>query len=304
MNIRHLKIFIEVADTGKMSTAAENLFISQPTVSQTIKELEDHYGVLLFERLCKKLYITSDGKKLLSYAKYVVKSFDDLENKMFQVKNTNKINIGATITIGNIILPTIISNLSEKTSAIKTYVHVDKASVIQKKLMSSELDIGLIEGRIRNPNLISIPAITDKLVLVCSGNHPLASKKSITLKDLENEKFVMREKGSMARESFENYLYDNNVNIDVVFEVNCPGSIKNVIIQNDYLSFVSLKLIENEVETGLIHVLDLPGYSYERTYNIVYHKNKFLDESLELLISAIKPYANLSLNKIVKNKNS
>lgn len=113
MTIRHLKIFIEVVDSGKMSTAASRLFISQPTVSQAISELEVHYGGLLFERLSKKLYITEKGRKLLSYARNVVKSFDDMEDMMLQDKNIEKIRIGATNTVGNCILSEIISSYKE-----------------------------------------------------------------------------------------------------------------------------------------------------------------------------------------------
>ena len=82
MNIRHLKIFITVADCGKMSEAAEKLFISQPSVSQAIKEIEDYYGVKLFERLSKKLYITDSGKLLLRYARHIVGSFNEMESAL------------------------------------------------------------------------------------------------------------------------------------------------------------------------------------------------------------------------------
>ncbi len=81
MTIRHLRIFIEVVTSESMSAAASKLFISQPTVSQAIRELEEHYGVLLFNRLNRRLYITDAGKKLFSYAKGVVKQFDELEEK-------------------------------------------------------------------------------------------------------------------------------------------------------------------------------------------------------------------------------
>lgn len=84
MTIRHLKIFIAVAETGKMSTAAAQYYISQPTVSQAIKELEEHYGVLLFERISKKLYITEAGKNLFTYARMVVSQFDELEDNMLK----------------------------------------------------------------------------------------------------------------------------------------------------------------------------------------------------------------------------
>ena len=82
MTVRHLKIFIAVADTGKMSQAAEQLYISQPTVSQAIRELEEHYHVQLFERYAKKLYITEAGRHLLGLARVAVEQFDRLEEEM------------------------------------------------------------------------------------------------------------------------------------------------------------------------------------------------------------------------------
>lgn len=92
MTIRHLKIFIAVAETGKMSAAAINIFISQPTVSQAIKELEKQYGILLFERISKKLYITEAGGNLLTYAKIAVKQFDEFESMKTLMKIVKEYN--------------------------------------------------------------------------------------------------------------------------------------------------------------------------------------------------------------------
>ena len=110
MTIRHLRIFIEVAKNQNMSKAAEKLYISQPTVSQAIKELEEYYGSLLFERLNKRLYITESGKKLYFNAKKLVKSFDDLDKKMAYINEVEEIKIGATVTVGDSILSDIIFN--------------------------------------------------------------------------------------------------------------------------------------------------------------------------------------------------
>ena len=99
-----------------MSTAAAKLFISQPTVSQAIRELEEHYGGLLFERLSKKLYITEKGKKLLSYARNVIKQFDDMEEAMLQDNYVKKIRIGATHTVGDCILGDVINAFRRLTS--------------------------------------------------------------------------------------------------------------------------------------------------------------------------------------------
>ena len=94
MTIRHLKIFIAVADTGKMSAAAEKLYITQPSVSQAVRELEEHYQTLLFERLSKKLFITEAGKRLYSYARPVVAQFDLIEENMVQESRIQRLRIG------------------------------------------------------------------------------------------------------------------------------------------------------------------------------------------------------------------
>ncbi len=112
MTIRHLKVFIEVAEKGKMSAAAEALFITQPSVSQAIRELEEHYTTLLFERLSKRLYITEAGKLLYGYAKQVVSQFDLMEDNMAPDNLKEKLRIGATLTIGGSILSPLAKRLS------------------------------------------------------------------------------------------------------------------------------------------------------------------------------------------------
>lgn len=114
MTIRHLRIFIMVAESGSMTMAAKLLFISQPSVSQAIREIEENYGVKLFERLSKKLYITESGQLLLEYARHIVKSFDEME---VELKNTGKsirLRIGATITVGTCMLPPMIQEFEKK----------------------------------------------------------------------------------------------------------------------------------------------------------------------------------------------
>ncbi|NLZ92612.1 MAG: LysR family transcriptional regulator, partial [Firmicutes bacterium] len=200
MTIRHLRIFIEVVKSGSMSAAAAKLYISQPTVSQAIRELEEHYGVLLFNRLNRRLYITDAGKKLFSYAQTVVKQFDDLEEKMFSLNKKEKIKIGSTITVGESILSDIINRFTKKEPTIEVYSYMNNTQVIENKLLKSEIDIGIVEGKIKSPDLISMPEVEDYLVLICSTKHPFAKRKIIKLPELANESFAMREKGSGTRE--------------------------------------------------------------------------------------------------------
>lgn len=297
MTIRHLRIFIEVADSGKMSIAAAKFFISQPTVSQTIRELEEHYKVLLFERFCKKLYITEEGKKLLSYARHVVNQFDDLEENMFENNHIEKIRIGATITVGNCILSNVINGFQESNPEVETYAYVNNTKVIEEKLLKSELDIAIVEGKIKSPDLISIPAVDDYLVLVCSAEHAFAKKKRIKLTELSKVGFVMREQGSGTRELFENYMLEKGVAIKTKWEGNCPGAIKRAVLENQYLAVISIRLVEEEIKKGEIHVIQNSECAWDRHFSIVYHKNKFISKAMEDLMEVVKNYKHTDILK-------
>lgn len=288
MTIRHLRIFIAVADSGKMSIAASRFFISQPTVSQAIKELEEYYGVLLFERLCKKLYITEGGKKLLSAARQVVSQFDDLEEKMFAVNAKKNIRIGATVTVGNCLLDNVINNFKKNNLNVETYSYVNNTKIIEEKLLRSDLDIGIVEGKVKSSDLISIPAVDDYLVLVCSTKHPFVKKKKIKLKELSNVNFAMREKGSGTRELFERYMASHGVSIKTMWEGNCPGAIKRAVIENEYLAVISIRLVEEEIKSGKIHVIQNSECAWDRHFSIVYHKNKFISEEMKSLMEIVK----------------
>ncbi len=307
VTIRHLRIFIEVADSGKMSTAAAKLFISQPTVSQAIKELEEHYGGLLFERLSKKLYITEKGQKLLSYARNVVKQFDDMEEVMVQDNYVKKIRIGATNTVGDCILGDVINALRDINSQIEIYSYVNNTKNIEEKLLKSELDIGVVEGKNQKSRFDFYPEVNDFLVLICSTKHPFCKKKIIKLEDLKNESFAMREQGSGTRELFERYMQEKEMPIRIVLEGNSFDSIKKAVIENQLLAVISIRLVDEEIRNGKIHVIQNTDSDWNRYFSIVYHKNKVVTDEMKNLIEIVKDYKNvdilkgISTGKIVKS---
>lgn len=296
MDIRHLKTFIEVAETGKMSAAATNLFVSQPTVSQTIREIEDHYNVLLFERLCRKLHITPEGVKLLKYAKKVVKQFDELESKMIAINNIDSIKIGATITVGSCMISNIINTIKEKHEKIEPYAYVNNTREVEKKLLNSELDIAIVEGEIKNPNLISIAEIEDYLVLACGKDHEFANREMIELNELTDKGFVMREQGSGTRQLFEDYMLENGFDVRTKWQTTCPEAMKSAIMRNGCLAVLSIRLIENEVKSGEIKAIKHHSNEWDRNFSIVYHKDKMLDEVMENVIEVIREYKSIDIS--------
>lgn len=283
MTIRHLRIFIEVAETGSMSLAAKNCFISQPTVSQTIHELERHYQVNLFERLSKKLYITPAGEQLLTYAQKVLNQFDVLETNMEEYHAAEQIRVGATITVGACLLSYILNDLKQIHPQLHTYACVANTSLVERKLLNSELDVALVEGIISSPDLISIPVVDDFLVLAAAKDHPLAGKKQVHLKDLSQYDFVMREKGSGTRKLFEDYLIKNNIPYHIAWEATCLDAIKSAVLYNQCISAISVRLVEHEIKNGAIHVIRSNDSSWDRNFYLVYHKDKFISEPMRSL---------------------
>ena len=280
MTIKHLRVFNEVAESGKMSIAAAKFYLSQPTVSQIIKELEEHYGFLLFERLSKKLFITEEGRKLLSYSKQVVQQFDELERKMLETSKIQAFRIGSTITVGSCLINDIIKEFERIDDTVETYSYVSNTQAIEEELLKANIDIALVEGIVKSHDLISIPVVDDYLVLVCNKEHPLAESRHFTVEELNNKRFVMREKGSGTREQFENYINRHGITIKESVVANCPTAMINAVIEQNCLAVLSVRLVQEQIKNGSIVVLKNETCTWDRSFSIVYHKNKFLSHSI------------------------
>ncbi|UPA30959.1 LysR family transcriptional regulator [Terrisporobacter glycolicus] len=290
MTIRHLKIFIEVARTGKMSLAAQRLFISQPTVSQAIRELEDHYSQKLFERLSKKLYITSFGKELFSYATKVVEQFDNLEKTMNDNLHIENLRIGASVTVGTCLLSRIIKEFHNLAPRVNTYAYVNNTTMVEKKLLESDLDIAIVEGEIHSQDLVTTPVIDDYLVLLCNNNHPLSKKEKITLYDLQNQRFAMREDGSGTREFFEQILHKYKIQIQLAYEASSTDTIRRAILDDDCLSLLSIHTFEEDIICGKIHIMKTDLNPLKRSFKLVHHKDKIMTPSIITLKEILKKY--------------
>ncbi len=290
MTIRHLRIFVAVAETGKMSAAAKQCYITQPTVSQAIHELENHYNVQLFERLSKKLYITESGRQLLIYARKVLEQFDILEANMETFRNTERFRIGTTITVGACLLSSIMKELRRMYPNMQPYACVANTSLIEKKLLNSELDVGLVEGIITSPDLVTIPVADDFLVLAVGTDHPLAKKKQVSVEELSQYDFVMREPGSGTRKLFEDYLNRNHVTYRIAWEATCLDAFKSAIVHNGCIAALSVRLIAEEAKNGQIHVIRNMDSDWDRCFYLVYHKDKLFTEQIRSLESIMAQF--------------
>lgn len=287
MTIRHLKILIAVADCGSMHAAAKQLYISQPSVSQAVREIEDAYGVRLFERLSKRLYITESGKLMLSYARHIVNSFERMEETMRSAEAAPKIRIGASVTVGTVMLQGWTSELEKEADGIDIRVTVDNTAAIENRILTSELDLAVVEGMVQSDEIISRLICKDEIVMVVNAGHPFADKK-ITMQTLNGQPLISREQGSAERNQFERFMAEHNIRMEKKWCCTNTESIKQAVIAGKGIAILSKRLVEREVKQGLLKVLEIEDVRVERSFQLIYHKNKFISPQMKAFIAIIE----------------
>lgn len=295
MTIRHLNIFVAVADYGSMSAAAAHLYLSQPTVSQAIRELEKHYNGLLFERLGKKLYLTERGKLLLPRARELVRQFEETEELILNQGQSSTLKLGSTITVGTCLTPFLIPELQKSCPEVKVSSYVSNTREIEQKLLRSELDAGIVEGEILSSDLTVLPIVEDCLVLAVGKEHPLYERKILKVQDLNDQQFAMREQGSGTRQLFEDYAERHQISFQTVWEANSPRTLLNAVLYDRVLSVMSLRLMYHEVQHESIHVFRNENGEWNRKFKLVYHKNKFLTPAIHELERILHSYQNVEI---------
>lgn len=280
MTLRHLEIFLKVADTGSMRAAANELFITQPTVSGSIAELEKECNVLLFERLNKRLYITEAGKKLRQYARKMLNLQDEIIRQIASAENNTPLKIGATVTVGTCILPEYIS----KMKGMRTKVLIDNTAKIEQGILNNSLDIGLVEGRITSEDVIATPFMRDEMMLICREDNRFAKKSSIRLAEIKNEPMIFREENSGTRIVIDEAIEAAGVKVDVLWNCNNTQTILNAVRLGIGVSILSPKLLEGYAGLTAVPIQDV---SIERNFQLLIHKDKYISRNLEYVINLI-----------------
>ena len=286
---KHLAIFKTVAKTKSMSKAAKLLYISQPTISQKIQEIEDEYQVKLFERYSKTLFISEEGQTLLVKANQILNLYDEIEHIFTKTKQF-PLKIGATLTIGSTLISPILKKLKDKYQDITFQVYIDNTNVIEEKLLNNTLDIALVEGTIINQDLIVEPVIKDRVVFVCAQGYPLKNVKVMSLTELSLHPFIDREQGSGTRNQLDECLKNNNIFLEPAWQCHSWESVKQAVLNGHGIALMPMKIIENEVIEKSIQVINVNNISIERDFSICYHKNKSINKKMQAFIKTCKNY--------------
>lgn len=297
MTIRSLEIFVKVAECGKMSEVARNMYITQSSVSQAISEIEKEYGVKLFDRISKKLYLTEAGKKLLGYGRHLLAVNEEMNDCMKHCAKNIRIRVGATVTVGTCVISPIMLELYKVNPFIEPEVFVEDTRLIAKKLLNSELDIAIVEGKIKHPDIVTKSIINDNLVLICSHKHEFYKRDSIKVSELSNQPLIMRELGSGTRAQLEKQLKELKIPMNIRWSCYNSEAILRAVVDNFGIAVISELLIEDYLKKHLLWACDIEGINLHRTFDIAYHRSKFFTENISAFFDISVEYGKKQARK-------
>lgn len=287
MTIRHLKIFVTVAECGKMRKAAELLYISQPSVSQAIQELENSCGARLFERLSQKLYLTEAGERLLPLARHAIEAVELADMVMQSAGNCAKIRIGASVSVGTCLLNDWIDRLEKVIPGIDTHAVIDNTSSIEMQIKNNRLDVGVVEGTVASKDFVCLPVMKDELVIVAGKQHPLYNADCIELEQLQGQTLIAREDGSMLRNQYELFLEEKQIFMDKKWHCTNTEAIKNAVEHGRGLAILSRLVIDREIKEKRLKIIPVKNVCIDRDIMLTYHKDKYLSRPLKSFLSIV-----------------
>jgi DNA-binding transcriptional LysR family regulator len=288
LNIKHLYIFKAVCEEMNFTRAAEKLYMTQPAVSHVINDLEEETGHILFDRISKKIYLTEMGKIFLNKTLRILELYDDLENNFYSSEKDVPIYIGSCITIGNFWLPSIIKEFKKNYPETPLKIEIDSAAAIEKKLLNNDIDVALIEGGIHNDYLIKTVFSSYELSVICSSNHPFSKKKCISIEEFIKEDLLLREKGSAIRDCLDNALAGKDVFPAPSWTSTNSQALIQGVKNNLGITVLPDILVANELERKELKKLFIKDINLKNNNYIVYHKDKFISNTMSVFIDSVK----------------
>lgn len=286
MTSRNLQIFVTVAELGKMTEAARVLYITQSSVSQAIASIEQEYGVVLFERLSRGIFLTDAGKELLNYARGYFSVKSDMEEFLLSQGERQALKIGATITVGTCVISPLLLKLKAENKQLNAQVLVENTHGLEGKLLKNEIDVALVEGKITNPELVTRHAIEDRMVLICPNGHRFSGRKEVMAAELGDDPFILREKGSGTRTQFETEMANKHLPISVSWTCCNTEAIKNAVADGHGVSVVSERLVLEDAAAGRFFICRISDLDLDRYFDVVYHKDKYISRPMHDFIDA------------------
>ena len=268
MTLRHMKIYLAVYHMENMTKAAARLNMTQPAVTRAIREMEDYYGVRLFERINRRLHITEAGRR----------NWDEL----------GILRVGSSVTLGNYLLPKVLKAFRAEHPTLQIKATISNGADLQQALLDSRLDLAVIEGSITNEDLQKEVIASDRLVLVLPPEDPRQYAAALQLKDLARDNFLLREEGSMGRSLIDYTFALRGIFVKPMIESISTQAILRAVHEGLGISLLPEQLVLPAIRSGYVTTRVIDDETFLRRNYIVWHRHKFLTASTRELMACFR----------------
>jgi LysR family transcriptional regulator, low CO2-responsive transcriptional regulator len=275
--LHQLIVFEATARHGSFTRAAEELSITQPTVSTQMKQLTKAVGLPLFEQIGKRLYLTEAGRSLLVTCEAILK---DLDNFEMAIADLNGIKQGklrlATVSTAQYLIPKILGSFCQQYGGVDVALELTNHQQLEERIINNADDLYILSEPPEELDLQIKPFLENPLVVIARKDHPLAGQKNIPIQRLQNELFIMREMGSGIRRVIQQLFLDNNITVSVRLEIGNNEAIKQAIAGGLGISVLSAHVLSLESPDGEFTILDVEHFPIRRHWYVVYPADKKL----------------------------
>ena len=282
-----LKVFECVAKNHSFTKAAQELCISQPAVTKHIRVLEDEYKVKLFDRTGSKVSLTKAGDLLFEHAELILSQYNRLEYALHKISNEHvgSLKLGASTTIAQYVIPKYLAKFNELFPKIELSLINDNSRNIESDLKTNIIDLGLVEGVIKDPDLNYQSFTDDELVVITRYKNENINKE-ITLNEFIKLPLVLREYGSGTLDVIEKELNLKKVklsDLNIKMHLGSTEAIKRFILDSNCLGIVSIAAIEQELYDKTLRIIDIDSINFKRQFCFVSMKGRISDPAQEFI---------------------
>ena len=280
-SLRQLEVFLATARYENVTRAAQSLAMSQSAASGALKELEEQFGVLLFDRKGKRLQLSELGNQLRPQAENLLDQARAFEQALAGDDVVGRLKIGATLTIGNYLAVGMIADFRQRYPAADVALSVANTQSIAQRVADFDLDMGLIEGEIHHPDLETLHWRDDELAVFAAPDHRLTRAGALVDDDLLSLPWIVREPGSGTRQTFNRAMHGILTDLHIAMELQHTEAIKRAVEAGLGVGCLSRISLQEAFERGSLVPLAVPGRNFQRELYIITHRKKYRGAALQ-----------------------
>lgn len=293
MEITQLEFFLKIVEEGSFSRAAERAFRTQPAVSLAIRRLEEEIGAPLFDRSQKSPALTEVGKVFHSYAERIISLRDEARGVVAEMKElrAGRVRAGANESASLYLLPEIILAFRSRHPQVKVEIYRHPSERLVREVLDGNVDVAITANEPLERDLEGFPVLKDELVLILNPEHPLASRESVSVRDLGDETFLAHNVKTASRQKVVETFARTGTPLNIALELATVETIKRFVRRELGVAFVPRMCVAEELSSGTLLNMPVRDLTYTRTLWAIQRRGSTLSHAAEAFLELLREHA-------------